>query len=87
MIARDSGGTISIDVKVPARHDSETRQRDRGYVTWSRSVPVHQLFHANGRVNTGLVKATVQVTIRCIELHEVDEWLRWDGKPLHRPHF
>jgi hypothetical protein len=88
LIASDcSHDGFVIEMQVPYLHDSNTRKPVKNAVCWGRTFELGDLFYSNGRVRAPAVKSAVLLLTRGIELHEIDEWLRYDGKPLHSPHF
>ncbi len=51
-------------------------------------LPVRQIRLIDYRddISPSRVNQEVYCLIRSLELHEIDEWLRVDGKHLHNPH-
>jgi hypothetical protein len=76
-----------VGVRVPSKHDSVTRRPtpSHPYVVCSRWLK-DNTFLQDGSIDVGSLAESVLYVIRDIELHEIDEWLRVDGEPVHPPH-
>ena len=82
------GAAYKITFCASSTHNSHTRRKWSGrYVGTGRTISRSRMLHPNGRVRVAELKGELLDMARSVALHEVDEWLRYKGKPLHTPHF
>ncbi len=80
------GEMILIGVREVQR-DADDRRAPAVRQGFQITFTTDWLVGPRGGVNIGNLKFACNLVAHAAAQHEVDEWLRYKGKPLHSPHF
>ena len=80
------GQMILIGLRENQR-DADDRRAPAVRQSFQLTFQTDWLVGPRGGVNIGNLKLACEIVAHASAQHEVDEWLRYKGKPLHSPHF